>query len=99
MKSLMHPLVFRMRWINTRAAVDRVIEELGIQEAEMGMLVRSYRNKADFWAKKAELMEGLGDSVCYEPYITMARTRERVWRGHEHRAYDTFNTLFPTVKL
>lgn len=86
--------VFRVRWINARATVDRCDEEGGFLHAEMGMVYRGYRDMAQRWGKRAELLEGRDG---YEPHVSTARADEEIWNEFADRARHEFNLLVPGI--
>lgn len=86
--------VFRIRWINARAGVDRCDEEMAILRVEMGLIYRGYRNLSNVWAARADLMDNLGDK---EAHAALAREQEEIWEEYAKRARHEFNALVPNV--
>lgn len=86
--------VFRIRWINARAGVDRSDEELGVLRVEMGLVYRGYRALSYVWQERAELMEGLDE---HETHAILAWEQEEIWADYADRAYFEFNQLVPGV--
>ena len=89
-----HITVFRVRWINARAGVDRSNEELAFLRVEMGLVYRGYLALAKTWAKRAELMETFED---HEAHAFLAWEREEMWTEYALRAEHEFNALVPDV--
>lgn len=92
--SLIVLTVFRVRWINARATLDRCDEEGGFLHAEMGMVYRGYCDMAQRWGKRAALLEG---KVGYEPHVSTARADEEIWYEFAERARHEFNLLVPGI--
>lgn len=86
--------VFRVRWINARAGLDRANEEIRVLRAEMRMIHKGYGSMANDWAKRAQLME---DVEGGEAHVMTAWAKEEVWREHSQRAKQEFNRILPGI--
>lgn len=87
-------IVFRVRWINARAGVDRSNEEIAVLQAEMGMIHRGYQKMAEDWATRARVMEAVEDG---EAHVASACAQEEIWLEFADRARIEFNRIVPGV--
>ena len=87
-------IVFRIRWINARAGVDRCDEELAVLRVEMALIYCGYGKLARDWTERAERMRAVGG---HETHVWTALENEEVWKEYAERARHTFNDLVPGV--
>jgi hypothetical protein len=80
-------LVFRIRWINAKAALDRAKEELIILKAEMVMCYLGYQSNSREWNCR-------GQTMAHSPgHVAIAAQKAAMWDGFAKRAKTVFNEV------